>query len=388
MILCGRGARSESRGAETSSRGRSGRLVSSGPLLDMRAARGDQSPCRAGTSLHSPPRPSGPRPHRAHVPPGGHRPDAPAAPRGEGRLAGGRGRVGDPARVRGPRGAARRARRPLRSARRAHGLAAPPPRPARLRSRPRHRRAGELEERPRGEPVGRAAQVDPAPLRPPGTARSAAPRARGGPGGSGGGPPPRPPLHGAGRARHGRGDDSPRPGPLRRGTRRGVAHVVTALGRLTSGCAPPGGPWGSTLMARGALPAPRGAADRARGSCGGADRSLRGGRRRAAPGRGPDRRPSRRPARPPGIRGPPGRGKQPGRRPRRRGLRPRTRGRERRPPGAPHRRPGGSVPDRPLAPRGGRNVVVADPGQPWAGRSVEDVSVDDVLRSLTRRSSS
>ena len=42
----------------------------------------------------------------------------------------------------------------------------------------------------------------------------------------------------------------------------------------------------------------------------------------------------------------------------------------------------------PWPPRGGRNVVVADPGQPWAGRSVEDVSVDDVLRSLTRRSPS
>ena len=41
----------------------------------------------------------------------------------------------------------------------------------------------------------------------------------------------------------------------------------------------------------------------------------------------------------------------------------------------------------PWPPRGGRNVVVADPSplQPWARRSVEDVSVDDVLRWFTRR---
>ena len=44
----------------------------------------------------------------------------------------------------------------------------------------------------------------------------------------------------------------------------------------------------------------------------------------------------------------------------------------------------------PWPPRGGPNVVVEDPGsgRPWGGRSVEDVSVDDVLRSLTRRSPS
>ena len=44
----------------------------------------------------------------------------------------------------------------------------------------------------------------------------------------------------------------------------------------------------------------------------------------------------------------------------------------------------------PWPPRGGSNVVVRDPSplQPWARRSVEDVSVDDVLRSITRRAPS
>ena len=142
MILCGRGARSESRGAETSSRGRSGRLVSSGPLLDMRAARGDQSPCRAGTSSIPPPRPSSgrvlivrmshlgdiaqtlPLLHAVSVGPG-----VEVAWAIQPEFAG----LVEPL-----------VERVVHFDRRGGLMAWPrPPRPARLRSRPRHRRAGE-----------------------------------------------------------------------------------------------------------------------------------------------------------------------------------------------------------------------------------------------------